>query len=39
MKKSDYIEQCEDGPEVVLPLDQVAEMQEYFSNYAPGTED
>lgn len=34
MKKCDIIEQHEDGPECILPLDQTAEMQEYFSNYA-----
>lgn len=35
MKLSDQIESAEEALEVVLPIDDVAELQEYFGDYTP----
>lgn len=35
MKTSDLIEQAEEPLDVVVPLDDVAELQEYFGDYTP----
>ncbi len=35
MKLADHIESAEEPLDVVLPLDDLAELQEHFHNYNP----
>lgn len=35
MKLADLIESAEEPLDVVIPLDDVAELQEYFGDYTP----
>lgn len=35
MKLADILESAEEPLEVVLPIDDVAELQEYFNDYTP----